>query len=54
MAKNIYFIINYPRDFEENEKDIYLEKKILSLNAFLLNVIMIIKNIIIKKFYVRI
>ncbi len=27
MAKNIYFIINYPRDFEENEKDIYFEKK---------------------------
>ena len=27
MTKEIYFIITYPRDSEENEKDIYFEKK---------------------------
>ena len=26
MTNEIYFIINYPRDSEENEKDIYFEK----------------------------
>lgn len=27
MTNEIYFIINYPRDSEENEKNIYFEKK---------------------------
>jgi hypothetical protein len=51
MTKEIYFIITYPRDSEENEKDIYFEKKSIKPKCIFVQCDALKKKYVYKKIF---